>query len=306
MVSGLNRVYALWHTYAIAAVNLSFTINVSASGWYSSPCDSHYPLSSAAINKLAAANIAVVAASGNNGQLTGYQNKLAPPACFVNVISVGAVSKADVPAPYSNADSYLSILAPGGYCTGSPPNNCGIRSSLLGGVFDNATFINGVNTLLTGTSQAAAHVSGAIAAIRTLYPAASPGALKTQFQDTGVAKTQIQNGTTFHFKRIDLDDATVGPTAPGVPPSLSVMSEHCFGNNDVSWTAPTGTLTEYHLQGSSYSTFLYPDWYYIGPSTSIVISVTGTTYLRVQACNLISCGGWRTANRTATYTNGCQ
>jgi hypothetical protein len=35
------------------------------------------------------------------------------------------------------------------------------------------------------------------------------------------------------------------------------------------------------------------------------INVTGTTYLRVRACNGSVCGCWRVGNRAATYTPGC-
>lgn len=317
-VSALNFVYSLRNTFNIAAVNISYGLTLDPLDWSNSTCDSLWPLSVAAVNQLVAANIAVVAATGNNGTATGppaYWGKIAPPACFSKVISVGAVGKpldGGAFALYSNASAQMTLLAPGGNCYSPYGNdaNCGIYSSLpayLGlGNFGNTT----PEGKLVGTSQAAAHVSGAIAAMRTLSPFASPAALATQLRNTGVAMSVTQagyySGTGY---RIALNSAIVGPTAPSAPQNVSVTNQQCYGYNDVAWSAPaSGTVTEYHLAGSASTTMANPTLQFNGTDTvwTVTIAPRHSLYEGVQACNLNSCSAWTVASTKATYFPSCK
>jgi len=148
VVSALLRVYALRNTYDIAAVNVSLIRD-----GFPSNCDDQDPAMTDAINLLRSVNIATVAASGNDE----YTDMISFPACISTAISVGATgdgSALDTPvdtvARFSNSYPYLNLLAPGRIIT----------SSAVGGQYADGS----------GTSQAAAHVSGAMALLRQECP----------------------------------------------------------------------------------------------------------------------------------------
>ncbi len=52
---------------------------------------------------------------------------------------------------------------------------------------------------------------------------------------------------------------------------------------------------------------VHADWVHSGGNTGSyrMIDVPGTRYIRVRACNGVSCGAWKLGNQTATYYNGC-
>ena len=109
----------------------------------------------AAINAAAAAGVIVVAASGNDGT-----SPLNYPAAYSTTLAVGATQFDNARAPYSNYGSGLDLMAPGGntnldqnadgYPDGIPQETCATGSGC-------ATF---ATYYYSGTSQAAAHVSG--------------------------------------------------------------------------------------------------------------------------------------------------
>jgi len=148
VVSALLRVFELRDTYDIAAVNVSLIRD-----GFPNNCDDQDTAMTDAINQLRAANIATVAASRND-ELT---DSISFPACISSAISVGATgdgSAADTPvdtvALFSNSAPFLNLLAPGRIIT----------SSAAGGGYAGGS----------GTSQAAAHVSGAMALLRQECP----------------------------------------------------------------------------------------------------------------------------------------
>ncbi len=107
----LNRIYELRDKYNIAAVNLSLG---GASFEKRALCDFLYSELDVIVKKLRASNIAVVAASGNDGYLG-----ISYPACLSSVISVGATNKSDTVENYSNVSTELDLLAPGGAVSSS-------------------------------------------------------------------------------------------------------------------------------------------------------------------------------------------
>src|SRR2546425_7474126 len=76
-------------------------------GLFSSTCDDqpYKPF----IDNLRAAGIATVVASGNNGAI----DRLSAPACVSTAVSVGATTKDDQVADFSNVAPFLSLFAPG-------------------------------------------------------------------------------------------------------------------------------------------------------------------------------------------------
>jgi subtilisin family serine protease len=178
LIRGLERVYALRDTFSIAAVNISL-----GSGRFTGNCDTGN-LIKPAIDQLRLVGIATVVASGNGS----HADALGFPACVSSAISVGATGDgvslpADAVAPFSNSASFLSLLAPG-FFTSAP---------IPGGGFDN----------VSGTSVAAAHVSGAWAILKQQLPTASVFEALNRMRNSGVNVTDPRNGVTVPRIRID-------------------------------------------------------------------------------------------------------
>jgi subtilisin family serine protease len=183
LIMGLQKVYDLYlgGEVSIASVNVSF-----ASGSFPDNCDSGN-LYKAKIDLLESVGIPTVVAAGNGGQA----NHISRPACTSSAISVGATGSeanptADVMAPFSNGASFLSLLAPG-YFTSAP---------IPGGDFSS----------VSGTSVAAAHVSGAWALIKQWRPNESVDAVFNRLNNSGVPITDPRNNN-IPKSRIQVDAA---------------------------------------------------------------------------------------------------
>lgn len=185
IIRGLERVYALRDTYAIASVNLSIGGVVA----YSSACDTD-PLK-ASIDNLRAANIATIISSGNDG----YCGAISAPACISSAISVGATDDADQVAYYSNSADFMSLLAPGSTINSSIPDSA--------------------YASWTGTSMAAPHVTGAWALFRQQSPNASVAEIVNAFQATGLSVTD-SSCSSVTKKRIDVSEALSYLPASGI------------------------------------------------------------------------------------------
>jgi subtilisin len=184
VLSALNRVYDLHTTHTIAAVNISL-----ASDGYTSNCDAEFQPMRDAIQLLRSVDIATVIASGNES----YSDALSYPACISSAISVGATgdgSDSEVPADtvagFSNSASFLKLFAPGNYIT----------STIPGGGFASGS----------GTSMAAAHVSGAWALLKQRYPSATVDEILNKLTTFGVNIRDSRNPSVTK-PRIRVDDA---------------------------------------------------------------------------------------------------
>nr|MBF0223614.1 S8 family serine peptidase [Desulfobulbaceae bacterium] len=206
--------------YNIIVLNLS----MEGGSKYTEPCENAFEV---AFYLALEAGIIPVSASGNSA----YQNQifsdgLPSPACtrkleriFPRVkaatplspagISVGAVydssvgsrgwgscfdstTVADQIVCFSNSSSYLTLLAPGAVITAA-------------------------GSAMSGTSQAAPHVSGAIALLRQDYPTETNETIGQMLTGNGLAITDPRNSAT--TPRLDL--TVFGP--PPEPPSVPVM-----------------------------------------------------------------------------------
>ncbi|MGH0037412.1 MAG: S8 family peptidase [Myxococcota bacterium] len=179
LIAGLEHVYGLRESHAIAAVNMSL-----GGGYYRDQptCDAFNAGVKAAIDTLHSVGIATVVASGNDGFLDG----LGSPACISSAVSVGSINKSGDVSFFSNTSAFLSMLAPGG----------SILSSVPGGGF----------ATMSGTSMATPHVSGAWAIMKQADPLASVEAVTNRLRKTG---TQIDDPPAGITRRlIQLDGAT--------------------------------------------------------------------------------------------------
>lgn len=177
-ISGLEHVYDLKDTYNISSVNMSL-----GGGQYFDYCDSAKASTKTAIDALRAVGIATVIASGNES----YTNSISGPACISTAVSVGATTKSDVVASYSNSAEILNLLAPGSL----------IYSSLPGNDFQS----------WSGTSMATPHVAGAWAVLKSVKPKASVSKILNALTMTGVPITDTRNSIV--KPRIQLDDAVL-------------------------------------------------------------------------------------------------
>lgn len=163
-------------TYNIVAINMSLGGNTKKT----SLCEldwSYTPVKKATDN-----GISVVVAAGNSG----FTDGLSSPACAPAAISVGAVYDSNIGSNinwgtctdattatdkvtcFSNSASFLTLLAPGSQ-------------------------IAAASLTQSGTSQAAPHVAGAIAALRAAYPTETLAEIKARLTETGTPVTDSRN-----------------------------------------------------------------------------------------------------------------
>ena len=135
-----------------------------------------------AVRYAAARDVLMVAAAGNDGDAT-----LNYPAAYSEVVSVAATDSRDVRATFSNANSDVEIAAPG--------------VNIL------SAYNDGGYRVLSGTSMATPHVSGAAAVIRTRNPAFTAAQARSKLDasvdDQGAAGRDAQYG----FGRVNLAKA---------------------------------------------------------------------------------------------------
>lgn len=180
LIRGLERVFELRHRYRIAAANVSLVFY----RLHAQTCDDDYPLLKAIVDRLRAAGIATVAATGNDGKTGEVQ----APACLSNVVSVGAVNHSVPPvgeiAKESNIAPFVSLLAPSYDVETAAPDG-------------------GYTTHGNGTSLAAPFVSGAWAVIKSKHPHASVTETLAVLRQSGSLRGR--DGT--RIPRLDLEKA---------------------------------------------------------------------------------------------------
>ena len=206
-ILALEHVLALRTTFNIAAVNLS--LGGSQVFQDTASCDAANPSRKAAIDNLRSAGIATVIAAGNAGATAGTS----APACISSAVSVGATTKADTIASFSNTATFLSAVAPG----------VSILSSVPGGGF--AAF--------SGTSMAAPHVAGAWALMKSRKPGASVTEVLEALRATAVpiADTRVSESRVYYRPQIDraiptlrIARITLDAPASGTVPARFVAS----------------------------------------------------------------------------------
>jgi subtilisin family serine protease len=187
-----DLINALWYVYyklpfRPAAINISV-----GGGGYTSACDTRNPTLTSYINALKNAGVATVIASGNND----YYNAVSWPGCISNAITVGnttldsagndAVLGNTSDGTGSNSSTLVDLLAPGtDFCSALP-----VSLDLYDGSQD------GVGCNWYGTSMAAPHVTGAIAQIRQVHPAASVDQILSALQSQGTPVLDTRNNIT--------------------------------------------------------------------------------------------------------------
>jgi len=114
-----------------------------------------------AVHYAVSQGVVVIAASGNNNQ-----NKILYPAAYSDTIAVGAIDSNDVRASFSNFGDKLDIMAPGLNIVAANYERSDAYSSN------------------SGTSYAAAHITGLISLILSLHPSLSPQEIRTIIKES--------------------------------------------------------------------------------------------------------------------------
>jgi Subtilase family len=258
IIAGLERVYTLRGSRNFSSANLS----LGGSTPYTAPCDGDptKPI----IDNLRSVGIASAIAAGNDG----FTNALSAPACISSAISVGATSKSDVIAPFSNTASYMSLFAPG----------VSIYSSVTGGGFGYAS----------GTSMATPHVTGAWAVLKQAAPSASVDQILSALQTTGVPVSETNGGVTITKARIRIDQAL----AVLVPTISSVAPTQGAGGSSVPVTI-TGTGFTAGATVSISGTGVTPSNVTVGSATQITATLTiaGGAVLGARDVTVTNSGG---------------
>jgi hypothetical protein len=119
----------------------------------------------------------VVAAAGNNAATAA----LTAPGCVADIIAVGAVDASDVIADFSNGGAGVDLVAPGVSIVSDAPG--------------------GGTVILSGTSMATAHVSGALALLVGAQPGTRADTVDTMLRMTG--RRIVDPRTQLAVPRID-------------------------------------------------------------------------------------------------------
>jgi subtilisin family serine protease len=221
-IAGLQRVYALRNTYKIAAVNLSF-----GGGFYSAACDGVNDAAALAINQLRNANIAITAASGDDGA----NNDIAYPACMSNAIPVASSTKGpgEQISSFSDYNYQVQFVAPGSNINAAvPPSGYAVKS---------------------GTSMAAPAAAGAISLLSAVNKSATLSDVVGALACTGktvVNSNRIGQAVILGKPRFDFLAAYDHLILPKQIPWVANFST-AAGAND--WTPATG---HWSISGGAY------------------------------------------------------
>jgi subtilisin family serine protease len=207
VLAALEWVLTQRSTHAVAAVNLS----LSGPGSQSGPCPDLAV--ERAVAALADVGIAVVAASGN----AGASNGIAYPACVPGIIAVGSVNGDDITSTFSNRSSLLDFFAPGEAVVSSVPG--------------------GGTAAISGTSEAAPHVSAAFAVLRQARPGAPLDEMVALLDRTADVVTERTTGRPAAAGAIRLDRALDPAYAAPITVGRDLPS---VGAVDVARAVPTG------------------------------------------------------------------
>jgi subtilisin family serine protease len=165
IIRALQYVASQTASFHIASVNLSL-----GGGKYTAACDDSTVKPS--IDNLRNLGVATVIAAGNNR----FTDAVGSPGCISTAVTVGSTDKADAVSSFSNSAAMVDFWAPGDQITSTIPG--------------------GGSGIMSGTSMATPHVTGAYAAIRSAMPNATLDEIEGALAFSGRQITDTANNIT--------------------------------------------------------------------------------------------------------------
>ena len=156
---------------SIDVINMS----LASHSLYAESCEDTNEAIAGAVAAARELGVLVLAASGNNGSA----NSLALPSCMENVVSIGSIYDTNPGgiSSFTNRSPLLDLLAPGETIS--------------------STGLDGEDAIISGTSQAAPHIAGAICLMLEANPGLSGDQLIETLKSTGISVLDESSGLTF-------------------------------------------------------------------------------------------------------------
>lgn len=283
--AGLDYVLTNAASLKIASANMSL-----GGGKATAACDTGSDASmKSLIDQLRTAGVATVIASGNESFTDGVSN----PGCISTAVTVGATTKQDAVASFSNSSPLVDLLAPGVSILAAYPK--------IGGTNYGAT--------LSGTSMATPHVAGAFALLKSANPTATVQEIEDALKATG---KPILDGRNLLYKpriRVDLANALLSNGGgAGIGQLAIAPAEGYFSIGNPSDSGSFGSKV-YTLTNNNSGSI---NWSVATDKSFIVLNKTGgslaagasdTVTVTVNAANLAN-GGVGSDDGTITFSVG--
>jgi len=270
IIAAINWVISHRTDYNITAINLS----LGGTTKYTTACSQKTtnPYRTPIINARSA-GIITVASAGNSGWTDG----IAMPACTPEAVSVGALYDGNL-----GSRAWVIDPATGATCndstTAADKVTCFSNDASFMTLFAPGALITAAGLTYGGTSQAAPHVAGALAALAGAYPGETPDQLIVRLTSRGTNVTDSRNGISHPrpnlaaafdpgpandlFAGAAVLSGKAGQTAGSNVGATREVGEPAHGG-DVGgrsvwwqWSAPVSGLVSMDTHGSGFNTLL--------------------------------------------------
>jgi Subtilase family len=286
MNKGLEIILDNAASLKIISVNLS----LGFTGIFSTSCDTGEQMATKSlIDQLRAAGVATVIASGNDGSSIG----ISTPACISSAIAVGATTKQDAVAGFSNSSHLVDFLAPGESILAAYP--------VVGGFY--------YDDVKNGTSMATPHVAGAFALLKSANPGASVQDIEDALKATGVPIIDTRNLVIKPRIRVDRANALLSNGGGAGIGNLAITPADGFFRygkigNSGSFGTQTYTLTNNTGAGVNWSVAAdMPFIVFNKTSGTLADGASDTVIVSVDVANVAS-GGFGGESGIITFAVG--